>query len=141
MKIAELMTHDPQPIAPDDTLKRAAELMDALDVGVLPVCDGERLVGMITDRDIVVRATAAGLAPEASTVGDIMTADLRWAYEDEDVDEAERMMRDTQIRRLPVLNRQRRLVGMLSLGDLASKGAPAARETLDAVSRPPAPDR
>ena len=141
MKVADLMTHDPQPIGPDDTLKRAAELMDALDVGVLPVCDGERLVGMITDRDIVVRATAVGLAPDAAKVGDIMTADLRWAYEDEEVEEAERMMRDTQVRRLPVLNRQRRLIGMLSLGDLAAKGAPAARDTLDAISRPPAPDR
>jgi CBS domain-containing protein len=141
MKVAELMTHDPQPIGPDETLKRAAELMDALDVGVLPVCEGERLVGVITDRDMVVRATAAGLAPEATKVGEIMTADLRWAYEDEDVAEAERLMRETQIRRLPVLNSQRRLTGMLSLGDLAAKGAQAVRDTLDAISRPPAPDR
>ena len=141
MKVADLMTHDPQPIGPDDTLRRAAQLMDALNVGVLPVCDGERLVGMLTDRDIVVRATAAGLAPDDATVGDIMTADLRWAYDDEEVEEAEQMMRATQIRRLPVLNRQRRLVGMLSLGDLAAKGAAAVRDTLGAISRPPAPDR
>lgn len=141
MKVADLMTHDPQPIGPDDSLQRAAELMDSLDVGILPVCDGERLVGLITDRDIVVRATAAGLAPDAVKVGDVMTADLRWAYDDEDVSEAERLMRDTQIRRLPVLNRQRRLVGMLSLGDLAAKGAAAVGDTLDAISHPPAPDR
>ena len=141
MKVADLMTHDPQPIGPDDTLKRAAELMDALDIGVLPVCDGQRLVGMLTDRDIVVRAAAVGLAPGAARVGGGMTVDRQWAYDDEDVGEAERMMRDTQVRRLPVLNRQRRLVGMLSLGDLAAKGAGAVRDTLDAISRPPAPDR
>lgn len=141
MKIADLMTRDPQTIAPDDTLRRAAELMDDLDVGVLPVCDAGRLVGMVTDRDITVRATAAGESPEAAKVGEIMTTDLRWCYEDEDVEGAERMMRQAQIRRLPVLDRDRRLVGVLSLGDLAAKGARDVRETLDIISQPPQPDR
>lgn len=141
MKIADLMTRDPQTIAPDDTLRRAAELMDDLDVGVLPVCDAGRLVGMVTDRDITVRATAAGESPEAAKVGEIMTTDLRWCYEDEDVEGAERMMRQAQIRRLPVLDRDRRLVGVLSLGDLAAKGARDVRETLDIISQPPQPGR
>lgn len=141
MKIADLMTRDPQTIAPDDTLRRAAELMDDLDVGVLPVCDAGRLVGMVTDRDITVRATAAGESPEAAKVGEIMTTDLRWCYEDEDVEGAERMMRQAQIRRLPVLDRDRRLVGVLSLGDLAAKGARDVGETLDIISQPPQPGR
>jgi CBS domain-containing protein len=141
MRVAELMTPDPQTIGPDESLRRAAELMDALDVGVLPVCDGERLIGIVTDRDITVRATAAGLAPESTAVAEVMTADLRWAFEDEDLGVAEELMRQTQIRRLPVLNAQRRLVGMLSLGDLAAKGAPTVRDALDTISRPPEPHR
>ena len=141
MKVADLMTRDPQTIAPDASLHEAAELMDELDVGVLPVCDSERLVGVITDRDITVRSTAAGEAPDTATVAGAMTDEVRWCFEEDDVREAERIMRQTQIRRLPVLNRDRRLVGMLSLGDLAAKGARDVRDTLDVISQPPQPDR
>jgi CBS domain-containing protein len=141
MKIADLMTRDPQTIGPDETLRRAAELMDELDVGLLPVCEGGRLIGVVTDRDITVRATAAGRPPEEATVADVMTSDLRWCFETEDVADAERLMREAQIRRLPVLDEDRRLVGVLSLGDLAAKGAQHVRETLDDISQPPQPDR
>lgn len=141
MKIADLMTRDPQTIGPDETLRRAAELMDELDVGLLPVCEGERLIGVVTDRDITVRATAAGHRPEETKVAEVMTSDLRWCFEDEEVFEAERLMREAQIRRLPVLNEQRRLVGMLSLGDLVAKGAPDVRETLDEISQSSQPGR
>jgi len=141
MRASDLMTPNPQTISPDDTLKRAAELMDDLDVGVLPVCEGERLTGVVTDRDITVRATAAGQAPTQTKVAEVMTADLRWCFEDEDVDEVERLMRQAQIRRIPVLNRDRKLVGMLSLGDLAAKSARDVRDTLDVISQPPRPDR
>lgn len=141
MKVADLMTPDPQTIGPDESLRRAAELMDELDVGVLPVCDGERLVGIVTDRDITVRATAAGLSPDSGKVGDVMTADLSWCFEDEDSSIAERLMRRTRIRRLPVLNVHRRLVGVISLGDLAAKGAGDVGDTLDVISQPSQPDR
>jgi len=141
MKVADLMTPNPQTISPDDNLRYAAELMDELDVGVLPVCDGDRLAGVITDRDITVRATAAGDAPETTTVAEAMTDEVRWCFEDDDVREAERMMRQLQVRRLPVLSHDRRLVGMITLGDLAAKGALGVRDTLDVISQPPQPDR
>jgi len=141
MKIADVMTRDPQTIGPNESLRQAAELLDELDVGILPVCDGRRLVGVITDRDITVRATAAGQAPDTTNVADAMTDEVRWCFADDDVREAERVMRKTQIRRVPVVDRSRRLVGMLSLGDLAAKGVRDAGETLDIISQPPRPDR
>ena len=141
MKVADLMTRDPQIIDPETTLQHAAELMDDLGIGLLPVCESGRLIGVVTDRDITVRGTAAGRRPEETRVADVMTSDLRWCFEDEDVADAERLMRDAQIRRLPVLDQNRKIVGMLSLGDLAAKGARDVRETLDVISQPPQPDR
>jgi len=145
MRIAEVMTRNPRAIGVNETLHQAAELMDRLDVGSLPVCDGCRLVGVITDRDITVRATADGAAPDTTTVAEAMTDDVRWCFEDDDVREAERIMRQTQIRRVPVLDRTRRLVGILTLGDLAAKGAAQGAhdvaDTLDVISQPPQPDR
>jgi CBS domain-containing protein len=141
MKVADLMTRDPQIIDPETTLKHAAELMDGLDVGLLLVCEGGRLIGVVTDRDITVRGTAAGQRPDETKVADVMTSDLRWCFEDEDVADAERLMRDSQIRRLPVLDQNRKIVGVLSLGDLAAKGARDVRETLDVISQPPQPHR
>lgn len=141
MKVADLMTRDPQIIDPETTLQRAAELMDDLGVGLLPVCEAGRLIGVVTDRDITVRGTAAGQGPGETTVADVMTSDLQWCFEDEDVAEAERLMRDAQIRRLPVLDQNRKIVGVLSLGDLAAKGAHDVSETLDVISQPAQPDR
>jgi CBS domain-containing protein len=135
------MTRDPQIIDPETTLQRAAELMDDLRVGLLPVCEAGRLIGVVTDRDITVRGTAAGQRPGETKVADVMTSDLRWCFEDEDIADAERLMRDAQIRRLPVLDQNRKIVGVLSLGDLAAKGAPDVSETLDVISQPAQPDR
>jgi CBS domain-containing protein len=139
MKVADLMTHDPQIIEPETTLKHAAELMDGVDVGLLFICEGGRLIGVVTERDIAVRGAAG--RPDDTQVADVMTSDLRWCFEDEDVAEAERLMRDAQIRRLPVLDQNRKIVGVLSLGDLPAKGARDVRETLDVISQRPQPHR
>jgi CBS domain-containing protein len=138
--VSDLMTRNPQAIVPDDRLRDAARLMDELGVGLLPVCDGARLVGVITDRDITVRSTA-GEPPDTTTVAQAMTHDVRWCFDDDDVRKAERLMRKMQIRRLPVLDHHRRLVGVLSLGDLTTKGAPGAGGTPDVISQPPRPHR
>jgi CBS domain-containing protein len=120
MKVKEIMSREVDVVAPDTTLRDAAERMLSLDVGVLPVCAEDRLVGVITDRDITVRATADGLDPYGTQVGEIMSKDdLITCLEEEDVEQATRKMLDKQVRQLPVLNDERRLVGILSLGDLA----------------------
>jgi len=119
MQLKEIMSRDVEVVRPDSTIQEAAEKMRALDVGPLPVCDGDRLVGMITDRDITVRATAEGAEPFSTRVGDVMTAEMVFAFEDDDIEKAAQMMRDKQVRRLAVLNRDKQLVGIVALGDLA----------------------
>jgi len=139
MKVKDIMSRDVDAVSPETTLRDAAERMNSLDVGVLPVCAGDRLVGVITDRDITVRATADGLDPFATQVGEIMSKDdLITCREDEDVEDATRKMRDKQVRRLPVLNEERRLVGILSLGDVAvDEGRQqVSSEALKEISRP-----
>src|SRR3712207_6897810 len=93
--------------------------MDELNVGVLPVCDGRRLIGMVTDRDITVRSTAAGLAPDQSYVREVMTEDVTWCHESDDVDDVVEQMSRLQVRRIPVVDGGKRLVGIVALGDLA----------------------
>jgi CBS domain-containing protein len=123
----------------------AAEKMKQLDVGPLPVCDGERLVGMITDRDITVRATAAGRDPKTTKVRDVMTEEVFYCFEDQDLQDAAEMMERAQIRRLLILNRDKRLVGIVSLGDLAVHTGPEEladeelAEVLEEVSAPAEP--
>jgi CBS domain-containing protein len=119
MRAGEVMTRDVVTVRPDATLREAACLMDDLNVGALPVCDGRRLVGIITDRDITVRATADGMRPDATPVHMVMTDDVCWCFEDDSIDEIEHEMARHQIRRLPVVDGRKRLVGMLTLGDLA----------------------
>src|SRR5262245_19894525 len=119
MQLKDVMTRDVVVIRPDATLEAAAAQMDALDVGSLPVCDGDRVLGVSTDRDSTVRATAAGSDPKQARVSDAMTADVVYGFEDQDVIEAVRLMVQQQIRRLIVLDRDKRLVGIVSLGDLA----------------------
>lgn len=140
MKVKEIMTREIDVVSPETTLRDAAERMNTLDVGVLPVCEKDQLVGVITDRDITVRATADGLDPFATQVGEVMSKDgLITCSEDEDVEAAAQMMREKQVRRLPVLDHDRRLVGILALGDVAMNhhGDPdVSSETLKAVSRP-----
>jgi CBS domain-containing protein len=141
------MTLHVEVIHPDATLHEAAEKMKSLDVGPIPVCDGDRLVGMVTDRDITVRATAEGRDPNTTRVRDVMTPDIIYCFEDQDVEEAARIMGEQQIRRLVVLNRDKRLVGIVSLGDLAvytdqdDMGAEELSETLSGVSEPSEPQR
>ena len=115
------MTRHVEVIHPDATLREAAQKMKTLDVGPVPVCDGERLQGMLTDRDITIRATAEGRDPNTTRVRDVMTPDMVYCFEDQDVREAARIMEERQIRRLVVLNRDKRLVGIVSLGDLATQ--------------------
>jgi len=117
--------------------------MKTLDVGTLPVCDGDRLVGMLTDRDIVVRIIADQRDLKQSTVIDAMTPGVIYCFEDEDVQEAAMLRGDKQIRRLPVLNRDKRLVGIVSLGDLAvqTKNTQLSGEVLEYVSEPATPQR
>lgn len=141
MKVADIMTPDPRFVQPSDTLQAAAQAMDQLNVGVLPVCDAGRLIGMLTDRDIVVRSTAAGQDPRATTVADAMTATAHSVREDASVLEAIQMMKEHQLRRVPVLDARDRLTGIVSLGDLADAGTPEAAEALEAISSPAEPDR
>ena len=124
MKVSDIMTRDVCLVTPQQTLREAAELMERHDVGSLPVQDNDRLVGMLTDRDIVVRAIARGQGPE-TPVREAMTADIMYCYEDQDVDEVSRNMADLEIRRLPVVNRDKRLVGVISMGDVAQAAAKA----------------
>jgi CBS domain-containing protein len=118
MRVAEVMTRDVRLIEPNQTIRDAARLMAEMDAGIMPVREGDRLVGMITDRDIAVRAVAQGRGPD-TPVREVMTDEVKYCFEDEDTAAVERNMAEIQVRRLPVLTRDKRLVGILSLGDLA----------------------
>ncbi|TIP79986.1 MAG: CBS domain-containing protein [Mesorhizobium sp.] len=124
MKVAEIMTPNVHLASPDESLQKIAKRMAVDDVGFLPVGENDRLVGTITDRDIVVRAVAEGKDGNA-TVRDVMTKDVKYCFEDEDIDHVAQNMGDIQVRRLPVLNRDKRLVGVVSLADAALKEDPA----------------
>lgn len=137
MKIRDAMTRDVRMIHPDQTIREAAHLMAELDIGALPVEDSDRLVGMITDRDITVRAVAEGLGAE-TPVRQIMTNEIKYCFDDQTVDEVTRNMAEQRLRRLPVVSRSKRLVGILSLGDLAvdEDAQDEAAEALGGISRP-----
>jgi CBS domain-containing protein len=143
MQIKDIMTPHVEVVSPNTTLTEAAEKMSRLDIGPLPVCDGQRLVGMLTDRDITVRATAKGCDPNTTTVDKVMTPEVVYCFEDQNVETAAQMMAKRQIRRVPVLNRDKRLVGMVSLGDLAvdTHNQQKVGETLRHVSEPAEPVR
>jgi CBS domain-containing protein len=135
MYVREVMTSDVVIASPEDTLQRAAEMMVDIDAGVLPVGENDRLVGILTDRDITVRAVAAGKEPAECKVREVMSPDIKYIYDDESVEDAARNMTQLQVRRLPVLNRDKRLVGIVSLGDLALKDKSDAADALRGVSR------
>jgi CBS domain-containing protein len=140
MKVHEIMTAHPHCVAPDNTLVEAAGLMRQLDVGALPICDNDRLAGMVTDRDIVLRGTADGRDPNTATVRDVMSEGILYVFADQDVEEAAHVMEQKQIRRLPVLNREKRMVGIVSLGDVATSSNPAfSGNALRDVSQPKEP--
>jgi len=136
MKVRDIMTRDVKIVSPADPLQSAAKLMEEYDFGMVPVGENDRLVGMLTDRDITVRAVARGLAPDRATVRDAMTTDVKYVYDDESVDDVSHHMSELQVRRLPVLNREKRLVGIVSLGDLAVKDQKDAGEALHSISQP-----
>jgi CBS domain-containing protein len=137
MQIQQILTSQIEKIRPDMTLREAAAKMRDLDCGALPVCEGDRVKGIITDRDIVVRAVADGGNLDETAVRQVMTKDIACCFVDQDIAEAARIMSDRQVRRLPVLNRRNKVVGILSLGDLALEGSDTlAAEALKRVSEP-----
>jgi CBS domain-containing protein len=137
MKIAEVMTSDVEVVKPDQTIREAASFMLRGDAGSIPVCDGRRLQGMITDRDIAVRAVAEGRGPD-TPVTEIMTSDVLYAYEDEDVADVAAKMSQQQVRRMPVVSREdKQLVGIVSIGDLSNAGEhDVAALALDGITEP-----
>jgi CBS domain-containing protein len=137
MQVSQILTRDVETIRPDTTVKEAAQRMRSMDVGSLPVCDGRRLLGMVTDRDITIRITAEGRDAQSTPVMEAMTPDVAFVFEDQDVQEAARIMRERQIRRLPVINREKHLVGILALGDIATTGNDRlSGDALEQISEP-----
>lgn len=141
MRAGDVMTRDVATVRPDAMIREAAQMMDDLNVGALPVCDGRRLVGIITDRDIVVRSTRDGMRPDATPVHAVMTDEVCWCFEDDAIDKIEDAMARRQIRRMPVVDRDKRLVGLIALGDLATDRALGAGDALRRISEPSEPDR
>ncbi|WP_157268885.1 CBS domain-containing protein [Azohydromonas aeria] len=141
-QVAQVMTRGVRAMAPNDSVQLAARAMDELNVGVIPVCDDGHVVGMLTDRDIVLRAVALDMPASATPLSEVMTGLVQFCYEDQPLEEVVERMEHAQIRRLPVLDHQERLVGMLSLGDAATRGdAAAAERALSGISTPSEPDR
>ena len=136
--IQQIMTRGVEVIQRDATLQHAAERMRALDVGSLPVADGKALAGMITDRDITVRGVASGMIPQEALVSDVMTEEVRWCQETDTVEQVLEQMGDAQVRRLAVLNEAREVVGIVALGDLATRQSADTDEALREISSPDA---
>jgi CBS domain-containing protein len=136
MLVRDIMTRDVQLLAPSDTIEQAARIMRDENIGSLPVASGDRLVGYVTDRDLVIRALAEGRTPDLQ-IDNVMTDRILYCFEDEDVEDVALNMAHNQVRRLPVISRDKRLVGIVALGDLATKAADAsAEEALEGVSHP-----
>jgi len=137
MKLREIMTSNVEVIHPDDTLQTAAEKMRDRDIGFLPVCDGDRLIGVLTDRDLITRAFAEGMESKAMLGRDLVTSPAIYCFDDHSIDEAAKLMHDNQIRRLVILSRDKQMVGVVSLGDLAmSADDKLSGEVLQSVSEP-----
>ena len=136
MKVKELMTQEVEIVHPDDSLMEAAQKMRVRDIGFLPVCDGDRLVGTVTDRDLVLRSLAEGMDPRASIGRDLVTSPVIYCYDDDSVEDAAKLMEGHQIRRIVVVSRKdKRLVGVVSLGDIATNGTEkTSAEVLQSVS-------
>jgi CBS domain-containing protein len=137
MKLREIMTSEVEVIHPNDTLQTAARKMHDRDIGFLPVCDGDRLIGVLTDRDLITRALAEGTESKAILGRDLVTSPAIYCFDDQNVDEAAKLMHDNQIRRLVILNRDKRMVGVISLGDLAMNiDDKKSGDVLQSVSEP-----
>ncbi|AYG69885.1 MULTISPECIES: CBS domain-containing protein [unclassified Rhizobium] len=136
MQVSEAMTRDVRIARPDQSIRDAALIMADIDAGVVPIGDNDRLVGVITDRDIAIRAIARGKGPDAK-IADVMSSDIKYCFEDEEIDHVMQNLGDQQLRRLPVVSRDKRLVGILSLADIAVKASGgAAGSALSNISRP-----
>jgi CBS domain-containing protein len=141
-QVSQVMTRGVRTLSPGDSMQFAAQAMDELNIGAVPVCDGERLVGIVTDRDITVRGVAHGRPADQTPLSEVMTPEVCWCYEDQPIEEVAVEMEETQIRRMPVVDREKHLVGMVSLGDVAVKAdRDQAGEALAGVSQPAEPDR
>jgi CBS domain-containing protein len=143
MELRDIMTRDVEVVSASASLKEAAGKMKSLDVGLMPVCDGDRLQGILTDRDITIRATADGRDPKKTKVSDVMSTDLAYCLEEQEVEEAISLMEARQIRRIPILNQDKRLVGIVSLADIAIhvRDRDLSGETLEEISEPAEPKR
>lgn len=140
--VADIMTPDVVSVSPEDSIRRVAQIMKDLDIGSIPVCDGDRLIGMITDRDITIRLVPEGESPDDATVKEIMSVNVITCLDNQPVDQLMEEMRDEQVRRIPVLDHQtQRLVGIVSLGDLATKHSAEVDRTLYEISTPSEPER
>ena len=135
MQVKDAMTREVRVTTPGQSIREAAKLMAELDAGSLPVGENDRLIGMITDRDIAVRAVGAGKGPD-TPIREIMSTEVKFCYEDEELDHVAKNMADIQVRRLPVVSREKRLVGIVSLGDLAMNERKAATKAVTGVSKP-----
>jgi CBS domain-containing protein len=136
MKVSEAMSRDVQLASPTQSIREAAKMMAKIDAGVLPVGENDRLIGVITDRDIAVRAVAEGMAP-TTKVRDVMSQEVLYVFEDQDLEEVAHNMAEKQVRRMPVVNRDKRLVGIISLGDLArNEDSETTGETVSSISQP-----
>lgn len=134
--VSDIMSTNVQVIGPEDSLRHAAERMQALDVGALPVCDGKHVLGMLTDRDIVVRGVAEGLDPDEACVSDVMSSAVACCTEDQDTEDVMRLMGDKQIRRLPVVDADKKLVGIVTMADLAVRQSGHIDQTMRRISEP-----
>ena len=136
MKVSDAMSHDVQMTSPKQSIQDAARIMAKIDAGVLPVAENDRLVGVLTDRDIAIRAVAEGKSP-TTKVRDVMTDEVLYCFDDQDLEEVARNMAEMKVRRLPVLNRAKQLVGIISLGDLArNEDSETTGETISTISEP-----
>jgi len=134
--VSDIMSTDVQVVGPQETLRCGAQLMREFDVGALPVCDGRRLLGMLTDRDITVRGVAEGLDTSKACVSDVMTVDLEYCTIEQDAQDLMRVMGEKQVRRLPVIDADKNLVGIVSLGDLATRQSAHTDQALREISEP-----
>jgi CBS domain-containing protein len=134
-RVADVMVREVKLVSPDDNVRHVAQMMREADTGLLPVAEGDRLVGMLTDRDVAVRLVAEGRDPAQTKVRDVMTADVRYVFDDEELEHVAENMAEQQVRRLPVMNRQKRLVGVVSLGDVAKRTGRLAGKAVSGISR------
>jgi CBS domain-containing protein len=136
MRVSEAMTREVRVATPGQSIRDVAKMMDEINAGAMPVGENDRLVGMITDRDIAVRAVALGKGPDTPVREVMSTEQVLYCYEDEEIDHVAKNMAENQVRRLPVVNREKRLVGIVALGDVAREEQRAGGKALKGVSKP-----